>query len=232
MTTPPVSASKALAFVARADHRHEYLARRRIAMSIRTLGRTGPEVSAAAYRALIVCVLVVATFLAATVVPSPAAGGGAPRGGGGAPGGGAPPPGGGGPPPGGGGRPPGGGGPPPGGGWQGGGGWHGGGGWSGWRGWNGRWWGPSVYVGAPFWYPYGYAYPYAYPYAFPYAAYPPPVVVEESAPPLYTQDAPQAQYWYYCQNPPGYYPYVNQCPAGWLQVVPQPTPPPPGEAPR
>ena len=45
------------------------------------------------------------------------------------------------------------------------------------------------------------------------------VIIEqqETAPP--TQ--PQIQYWYYCQNPEGYYPYVKQCPGGWLQVVPQ-----------
>lgn len=28
-----------------------------------------------------------------------------------------------------------------------------------------------------------------------------------------------SQYWYYCQNPGGYYPYVAQCSAAW-QLVP------------
>jgi len=28
-----------------------------------------------------------------------------------------------------------------------------------------------------------------------------------------------SQYWYYCQDPPGYYPYVQQCGTGW-QMVP------------
>ena len=51
-----------------------------------------------------------------------------------------------------------------------------------------------------------------------------PPVVAESAPPVY-QQAP-AQYWYYCQSPPGYYPYVGQCPGGWMQVAPQPSAPP------
>jgi hypothetical protein len=32
-------------------------------------------------------------------------------------------------------------------------------------------------------------------------------------------------YWYYCQNPQGYYPYVKQCPNGWMKVVPSPPPP-------
>lgn len=31
---------------------------------------------------------------------------------------------------------------------------------------------------------------------------------------------PKAQfYWYYCKNPSGYYPYVKQCPSGWMKVV-------------
>ena len=63
--------------------------------------------------------------------------------------------------------------------------------------------------------------PLLYPYPYLYA---PPVVVE-SAPPVYVQ--PQPQYWYYCQGAQAYYPYVKECPGGWLQVVPQPSPPPP-----
>jgi hypothetical protein len=36
------------------------------------------------------------------------------------------------------------------------------------------------------------------------------------------QAAPQTEqcYWYYCQNPQGYYPDVNNCPGGWMKVVP------------
>jgi hypothetical protein len=37
---------------------------------------------------------------------------------------------------------------------------------------------------------------------------------------------PQAQYWAYCRNPQGYYPYVSECPAGWLPVAPTSPPPP------
>lgn len=29
-------------------------------------------------------------------------------------------------------------------------------------------------------------------------------------------------YWYYCDDPQGYYPYVGDCPNGWQQVTPQP----------
>lgn len=28
-------------------------------------------------------------------------------------------------------------------------------------------------------------------------------------------------YWYYCYDPPGYYPYVQQCWSGWQQVFPR-----------
>ena len=53
----------------------------------------------------------------------------------------------------------------------------------------------------------------------------PPVVVEQQ-PPIYVQpEQPQESYWYYCQNPQGYYPYVQNCPGGWMKVVPQPAPP-------
>jgi hypothetical protein len=40
-----------------------------------------------------------------------------------------------------------------------------------------------------------------------------------------------AQYWYYCNSPKGYYPYVQSCPAGWYPVPATPPPPPPN-APR
>ena len=46
-----------------------------------------------------------------------------------------------------------------------------------------------------------------------------PVVVAAPAQPVYSQSP---QYWYYCQNPAGYYPSVPQCPTQWLQVAPQP----------
>jgi hypothetical protein len=73
----------------------------------------------------------------------------------------------------------------------------------------------GVFVGAPlFWYPRSYYYPY-------YQR----VVVVPSSPPLYIeQQAPSSkQYWYFCSEPQGYYPYVKQCRTGWQQVTPQPT---------
>lgn len=79
-------------------------------------------------------------------------------------------------------------------------------------------WGPRPWWGPGWWGP---AYPYPYPYAYspPVVVQPPPVYVQPSAPPE------ESQYWYYCQNPQGYYPYVRQCPNGWMKVVPPPAPP-------
>ena len=89
----------------------------------------------------------------------------------------------------------------------------------------------GFYIGAPlFWWPDAYYYPrYYYP---PYYYYPRSRVYIEEEPPVYIQrndtaaasTTPPASYWYYCQNPQGYYPYVKECPGGWMKVVPQ-TPP-------
>jgi hypothetical protein len=68
------------------------------------------------------------------------------------------------------------------------------------------------------------SYYYPYPaYAYPYPAYAAPVVVQPS-PPVYTQQGAPAEpyYWYYCESAQAYYPYVQQCPSGWMKVVPTP----------
>ena len=57
--------------------------------------------------------------------------------------------------------------------------------------------------------------------AYPDYLYPPEVVQE--TPLEYIQQEPEPApiaYWYYCQNPQGYYPYIKECPGGWLTVVP------------
>jgi hypothetical protein len=65
-------------------------------------------------------------------------------------------------------------------------------------------------------------------YYSPYYAYPPAVVTVPVAPPVYIQQAPAvvqqnpSGFWYYCNNPQGYYPYIKQCPDGWQQVDPIP----------
>jgi hypothetical protein len=87
---------------------------------------------------------------------------------------------------------------------------------------------PYIGLGYPGWYYWGgpvVGWPYLYPYAY-YA--PPPVVMQQ--PPVYSEpEQQQPFYWYYCQNPHGYYPYVQSCPSGWMKVVPNITPPQTGE---
>ena len=81
-----------------------------------------------------------------------------------------------------------------------------------------------VYIGGYFGFPY-YGYPYWY-NPYPYYYYP-PTYTYPSYPYVYTPPTvysvpEQPQYWYYCQGPQGYYPYVKSCPGGWMQVVPTP----------
>ncbi|WP_081801360.1 hypothetical protein [Herminiimonas sp. CN] len=78
----------------------------------------------------------------------------------------------------------------------------------------------GVVIGAPLFWPYYPSY-YSQPYYYPY----PSVIAVPSSPPVYIeqeQQLPPQQYWYFCNSPQGYYPYVKQCPSGWQQVVPQP----------
>ena len=89
---------------------------------------------------------------------------------------------------------------------------------------------PGLY-GSGFYGPgfYGYR-SYGYPDPFfnrPFYNYPPTVVVPVTPPVYIQQEQPrpvqqQTNYWHYCRNPEGYYPYVKSCPDGWLQVAPQP----------
>lgn len=81
--------------------------------------------------------------------------------------------------------------------------------------------GANIWLGPGFWGP-------GWWWGSPYYYSPPPVVVQPA--PTYVQPAPPVQepyYWYYCQTPQGYYPYVQQCPNGWMKVVPPATAPGP-----
>jgi hypothetical protein len=81
------------------------------------------------------------------------------------------------------------------------------------------------YYGSPGWGPRPYWGPPAVvvpPYAYPA----PPVVVVPQQPQTYVQrNQQESGYWYYCQNPQGYYPYIKSCPGGWMKVVPETVPP-------
>jgi hypothetical protein len=50
---------------------------------------------------------------------------------------------------------------------------------------------------------------------------PPPPVVVTPPPTSYVERPPAAQYWHYCHDPAGFYPDVQQCPGGWVQVPPR-----------
>lgn len=89
-------------------------------------------------------------------------------------------------------------------------------------------WGPGYGFGPAFGFgAFGYAPPY---YRPPYFAYS-PLVVQRGPPPVYIQrkdtgdsvSEPRANYWHYCRTPEaeGYYPEVQECPDGWMQVAPQ-----------
>lgn len=78
-----------------------------------------------------------------------------------------------------------------------------------WRG--GRWFN-GVHAGRRGWWwivgPSWYFYPApVYPYPDPYL---PPTIAPGAAP-----------LWYYCANPPGYYPYIASCAVPWRPVVPR-----------
>lgn len=85
----------------------------------------------------------------------------------------------------------------------------------------------GVYLGLPLGWP-GWYSPY---YGYPSYYYPPyyssPVIVE-SQPRTYiergdiAEDAGEPYYWYYCDKPRGYHPYIEKCPGGWKKVVPTP----------
>jgi hypothetical protein len=89
--------------------------------------------------------------------------------------------------------------------------------------------GIGLYFGVP------YGYPYYPPYYYPY--YYPPVMVTPAQPPVYIEQAPPSSYvppdiaaptesdhyyWYHCDKPDGYYPYIKECPSGWQKVTPTP----------
>ena len=79
----------------------------------------------------------------------------------------------------------------------------------------------GVFIGAPlFW-----------PWYYPPAYYPEPAVIAvPSSPPVYIErlrrrgHAEGSGYWYHCDRPRGYYPYVKECPNGWRKEVPHAPP--------
>lgn len=86
-------------------------------------------------------------------------------------------------------------------------------------------WGPAWGGG---WYEPGWYGPYGlFPGYGGWSTWSPPVVVERQ--PVVVQSLPPGpapqSFWYHCQNPAGYYPYVSVCPGGWTPVPASPPPP-------
>ena len=122
----------------------------------------------------------------------------------------------------------------------GGGGWHGGGGgWHGGHFHNGRFHhfhtNFSVFLGTPFFWlgaPYYPYYPYSYydgSYAWPVYGDPGPTTYIQDSGTAAQSDTSQSsggEYRYYCTDPAGYYPQVENCAKVWLKVVPDGSPTP------
>ena len=53
----------------------------------------------------------------------------------------------------------------------------------------------------------------------------PPLFIEQNSPVYFQSREESTDYWYYCRDPEGFYPYIKTCPCGWLKVVPETTPP-------
>ena len=85
-------------------------------------------------------------------------------------------------------------------------------------------WGwPTAFYGGPWFYPYGALAP-----GYPALALDDVTgYVQQPAAELVVPPAPRAaaSHWYYCTEPAGYYPYVQQCSRPWVAVQPNAVPP-------
>ena len=87
------------------------------------------------------------------------------------------------------------------------------------------WWGAPYY---PYYYPYSYYDGYSYPGPV-YGDPGPTTYIQQYSGTAAQSGAGQGgggEYWYYCTDPAGYYPQVQNCAKGWLKVVPDGSPTP------
>ena len=66
--------------------------------------------------------------------------------------------------------------------------------------------------------PYYGPYPYYSPPPPPPSYYAPPPPQPQAPPAPQATGAPPPQFWYYCDDPKGYYPQVQNCPTPWRQL--------------
>ncbi|HEV7928758.1 MAG TPA: hypothetical protein VGP12_01345 [Nitrosospira sp.] len=83
---------------------------------------------------------------------------------------------------------------------------------------------PPIGYGANYGYPPNYGYAPVAPIGLPPSA--PPIYIQQEVvqvqPPVQGPNSQGTSYWHYCRQPEGYYPYIKNCPGGWLQVAPEP----------
>ena len=82
-------------------------------------------------------------------------------------------------------------------------------------------WGPGYWPG---YYPYYDPYSYYYPADPIYVQPDPPMYIQQDQP-AYPQ-IPSQQFSYYCPDPAGYYPTIQNCTQAWLRVIPDRSPNP------
>jgi hypothetical protein len=80
----------------------------------------------------------------------------------------------------------------------------------------------GIFMTAPLFAPLSLYYPPSGYYTPPLPASPPVYIEQDPALPTPAQ---QPYYWYFCAGSNAYYPYVDDCPGGWQQVVPETRPP-------
>ena len=71
---------------------------------------------------------------------------------------------------------------------------------------------------AQYWYSYS-----PYPYYVAPPPYPPTYAPPQAPAPQTMSGPPPQQFWYYCDNPKGYYFQVQNCPTAWRQVAAPPS---------
>jgi hypothetical protein len=52
---------------------------------------------------------------------------------------------------------------------------------------------------------------------YPFPTYVPPAIVVQQAPPM-PHGLPSSQFWYFCDDPRGYFPYIASCNGPWREV--------------
>lgn len=80
----------------------------------------------------------------------------------------------------------------------------------------------GLFIGVPtlaYWQWHHHPYPYPFSHTVVVRESPPEYIEQSSPAPAAAAPQPQ-QWWYYCADARMYYPYVKECPGGWMRVAP------------